>query len=117
MDISLSRPMAVPLIKGIHYVLQELRAFLLQRQRELRDSDLLLSALLPESVQSVDAAGVGRLLEGVTAAMSALTSEKLRQLLMIKTSKRCEARGVCEIWVTAKARFPYHSHGLLLQVL
>ena len=48
----------------------------------------LLSALLPEAVQAVDLAGVERRLASVDAALAALSSDRLRQVLMLKTSKR-----------------------------
>lgn len=80
--------------------LQELRAFLVQRRLELRSSgNELLSALLPEAVQAVDAAAVTNLLAAVDAALGALTGPKLRQLLMIKTSQKwvCGTRAVSRV--------------------
>ena len=73
----------------------------LQRKSELRSSGTeLLSALLPEAVQSVDAASVDGFLRAADAALAAATSERLRQLLMLKTSKRCACLRQIARWLT-----------------
>ncbi len=66
-----------------------------QRKSELSSSSsngpelLLSSALQPEAVQLVDAAAVVRFITAVEAAIAAATSDRLKQLVMINTSKRC----------------------------
>ncbi|GAB4823290.1 hypothetical protein N2152v2_010336 [Parachlorella kessleri] len=69
----------------------ELRAFLAQRALELSGkasgSDLLGSTL-PEDVRHVGAEGVAAMRDAVDAAITALTGERLQQLLLLRSSPR-----------------------------
>jgi hypothetical protein len=70
-------------------VLQELRAFLLQRQSELESSgSSMLHTVLPDSIQSVDASGAAKMVSQIEALLTALQDPHLRQLLMITNSQR-----------------------------
>ena len=48
----------------------------------------LLSALLPQALQVIDITSVQAFLAAVDVALAAITSERIRQLIMLRTSKR-----------------------------
>ena len=56
-----------------------------------------LTALLPEALQPVDADSVAGFLEAADAALAAVTSERIRQLIMLRTSERWVMRVSCVV--------------------
>ena len=96
----------------------ELRAFLRQRSTEIEvPAYQNLMTVAPEAIQQVGLPAVQKLLQAVQGCHSALTSERINQLLALKTSQRYFQRTAAALQQQANQEGKFYRSALMCNLL